>query len=51
VVPAGSVDADPGLGVGGHIFVGSKAAWDEIGGSAPHFDAYPPGIRPSREDG
>jgi hypothetical protein len=33
-VPAGLLDTDPEVGVGGHIFVGSKAAWDEIGGSA-----------------
>ncbi len=36
-VPAGVLDDDPGLRVGGHIFVGSKAAWDEIAGSAPQF--------------
>jgi hypothetical protein len=33
-VPAGLFDSDPGVGIGGHIFVGSKAPWDEIGGSA-----------------
>jgi len=36
-VPAGLLDDDPGLVVGGHIFVGSKAAWDEIAGDAPQF--------------
>jgi hypothetical protein len=30
-VPAGLLDSDPGVGVGVHIFVGSKAPWDEIG--------------------
>lgn len=38
MVPAGAVDGDPGVAVGSHIFVGSKAAWDEIGGDAPRFD-------------
>ncbi len=37
-VPAGLLDDDPGLGIGGHIFVGSRASWDEIGGHAPQFD-------------
>lgn len=38
-VPAGLLDADPGVKVAGHIFVGSKAAWDEIAGDAPqHVD-------------
>ena len=36
-VPAGLLDDDPGLVIGGHIFVGSKAAWDEIAGDAPQF--------------
>jgi hypothetical protein len=37
-VPAGLLDDDPGLRIGGHIWVGSKAAWDEIAGSAPQFE-------------
>jgi len=36
-VPAGLLDADPGVRVAGHIFVGSKAAWDEIAGQAPQM--------------
>ena len=36
-VPAGLLDDDPGVRIGGHIFVGSKAPWDEIAGSAPQF--------------
>ena len=36
-IPAGLLDDDPGLVIGGHIFVGSKAAWDEIAGDAPQF--------------
>ncbi len=33
-VPAGLFDSDPGVRVTGHIFVGSKAPWDEIAGDA-----------------
>lgn len=33
-VPAGLIDGDPCVRVAGHIFVDSKAPWDEIGGSA-----------------
>jgi len=36
-VPAGLLDDDPGVRIGCHIFVGSKAPWDEIAGSAPQF--------------
>ncbi|HME71859.1 MAG TPA: GFA family protein [Myxococcota bacterium] len=36
-VPAGLLDDDPGARIGCHILVGSKAPWDEIGGSAPQF--------------
>ena len=38
-VPAGLLDDDPGLRIGGHVFVGSKAPWDEIAGSGPQFEA------------
>jgi hypothetical protein len=27
VVPAGSLDVDPGIRPGGHIFTGSRAPW------------------------
>jgi hypothetical protein len=43
-VPAGTLDADPGLRPQGHIFVGSKAPWHEITDALPRFDVYPPGI-------
>jgi hypothetical protein len=33
-VPAGLLDDDPGVRIAGHIFVGSKAPWDEIAGDA-----------------
>ena len=34
-VPAGLLDSDPSVPIAGHIFVGSKAPWDEIAGDAP----------------
>ena len=40
-VPAGSLDGDPELTVGGHIFVGSKPGWCVIGDDAPQFDETP----------
>lgn len=40
-VTLGSVDGDPGVAIEMHIFVGSKAPWDHIGGSAPQFDEAP----------
>jgi hypothetical protein len=36
-VPAGLLDSDPGVSIAGHIFVGSKAPWDEIAGSGPQL--------------
>ena len=50
LVPAGSLDDDPGVRVESHIFVRSKAAWDEIGGSAPQFDWFPV-PKPNHTDG
>lgn len=40
-VTLGSVDGDPGVQIEMHIFVGSRAPWDHIGGSAPQFDLGP----------
>jgi hypothetical protein len=37
-VTLGTVDGDPGVTIQRHIFVGSKAPWDKIGGDTPHFD-------------
>jgi hypothetical protein len=37
----GCVDGDPGVEIEMHIFVGSKAPWDHIGGDAPQFDEHP----------
>jgi hypothetical protein len=44
VIPAGSLDGDPGVRPMAHIFVGSKAPWHEISDSLPRFEAYPPGV-------
>jgi hypothetical protein len=41
-VTLGTVDGDPGVEIEAHLFVGSKAPWDHIGGSAPQFDEFPP---------
>jgi hypothetical protein len=40
-VTLGSVDGDPGVQIEMHIFVGSKAAWDHIGGHAPQYQEFP----------
>jgi hypothetical protein len=39
-VTLGSVDGDPGIEIEKHIFVGSKAPWDHIGGDAPQYDEH-----------
>jgi hypothetical protein len=44
-VPAGLLDDDPGVRVERHIFVGSKAPWDEIGGGALQFEDDDPELR------
>ena len=42
-VPAGLLDDDPGTRIEQHIFVGSKAPWDEIAGDATQYEeAAPP---------
>lgn len=40
-VTLGTVDGDPGIAIDRHIFVGSKAPWDHIGGDAPQFEEGP----------
>ena len=41
-VPAGALDDDPGVPVAMHIYVGSKAPWDEIAGDAvQHIEDWP----------
>ena len=41
-VTLGTVDGDPGTAIAMHIFVGSRAPWDHIGGSAPQYEEGPP---------
>ena len=40
-VTLGCVNGDPGVDIEMHIFVGSKAPWDHIGGTAPQYDERP----------
>lgn len=42
VVPAGSLDSDPGMQPLAHIFVGSKAVWFDITDRLPQFAEMPP---------
>jgi hypothetical protein len=42
-VALGTIDGDPGVRIEMHIFVGSKAPWDHIGGNAPQYPEFPPG--------
>jgi hypothetical protein len=43
LVPAGSLDSDPGMRAEAHIFVESRAAWDRLGDDGiPRYDGYPP---------
>jgi hypothetical protein len=42
IVPLGALDDDPGVRLSEHIFVGSKAAWDEIHDDLPRHDGPPP---------
>lgn len=39
-VALGTVNGDPGVEIEAHIFVGSKAPWDHIGGPAPQFETW-----------
>lgn len=43
-VPAGLLDDDSGFTVKNHIYVASKASWDEIGGEAHQFQSLPDDI-------
>ncbi len=42
VVPAGSLDSDPGVQPLAHIFVGSKASWFDITDQLPQYTELPP---------
>jgi hypothetical protein len=43
VIPAGTLDGDPGARERFHIFCGSKAPWYEIADDVPQFEEYEPG--------
>jgi hypothetical protein len=47
----GTLDGDPGIRPGFHIFVGSKAPWHEITDRLPRFDERPPRKTLSHSDG
>ncbi|MFI5317179.1 MAG: GFA family protein [Myxococcota bacterium] len=47
VIPAGSLDDDPGIRPALHIFVASKAPWFAISDDLPRYDEYAPGMLPS----
>lgn len=40
-MPAGLLDDNVSLEVGVHLFVGSKASWDEISLDVPQYAAMP----------
>lgn len=40
-ITLGTVNGDPGIEIGAHIFVDSRAPWDHIGGPAPRFPEGP----------
>ncbi len=42
LIPAGSLDSDPGIRPEYHIFVGSKAPWHQITDRLPQHHEYPP---------
>jgi hypothetical protein len=42
IVPMGAFDDDPGVRPERHIFVDSKAAWDDIADALPRFPGPPP---------
>jgi hypothetical protein len=42
VVPGGSLDQDPGIRALAHIFVASKAKWDDITDTTPQYAEVPP---------
>lgn len=44
-VTLGSIDGDPGVQLEAHLFVGSKAPWDHIGGDAPQYHEHAPARR------
>jgi hypothetical protein len=44
LIPAGTIDDDPGIRPQAHIFVAYKAPWFEITDNLPQFAKKPPGM-------
>lgn len=42
IIPAGSLDDDPGIRPAVQIFTGSKAPWHELSAEPAAFEAFPP---------
>ena len=42
IIPAGTLDTDPGIKPIVHIFTGSKAPWYEINDALPQFEEFAP---------
>ena len=45
-VVMGTVDGDPGVRPGSHIFVAHKAPWHDITDALPQYPEWPPGFGP-----
>ena len=41
-ITLGCLNGNPDIKLDRHIFVGSKAHWEEIGGDVPQFETFPP---------
>ena len=41
-ITLGCLNEDPEIKLERHIFVGSKASWEDIGGDVPQYDEFPP---------
>jgi len=41
-VTLGCINEDPGIEIGHHLFVGSKASWDIIPEGVPQYEEHPP---------
>jgi hypothetical protein len=44
IIPMGAFDDDPGVRPERHIFVDSRASWDEITDGLPTFPGPPPSL-------
>ena len=44
IIPAGTLDTDPGVAPTVHIFTASKAPWHVITDQIPQFPDFPPGL-------